>query len=110
MTVSTIVTGAPRGRSASAPKAPPGAQSGGAPAYRVLVPLEYPTDPDIVARLVRGDQIPLGERGMVARGPGDLVRDIPACSIPWLIEQELIEPVTGAQPATAAQADEAGEA
>lgn len=62
--------------------------------YRVLRGgLEYPTDPAVVERLLAGENIPYGERGMVRREEGAVVDDVPACSVPWLVEQGYIEPV-----------------
>lgn len=47
--------------------------------YRVLVGLNYP-----------------GQSGAEKRAdPGDVVTDLPAQSIPWLVEDGYIEPVDG---------------
>lgn len=56
--------------------------------YRVLVPgLTYPTDPRIVRRIVAGEDIPLGRRGMCEpHAVGDIVDDVPRSSIPGLLK------------------------
>lgn len=63
--------------------------------YRALVGLTYPTDEGVIARLLKGDQIPFDERGdMVTVAPGKLADGLPACSVPWLLEQGCIEAVS----------------
>lgn len=61
--------------------------------FRVLSGLSYPTDPAVIRRLLAGDQVPLAERNLKRAEPGAIVNDIPAVSLPWLVEQGLIEPV-----------------
>lgn len=61
--------------------------------YRTRVALSYPTDPAIIARLQAGEQIPLQDRRLRQAEAGEVVGDIPACSIPWLLEQGAIEEV-----------------
>lgn len=61
--------------------------------YRVKVGLNYPTDPAIDARLRAGEQIPWEDRGMRRAEPGQIVDDIPPLSVPWLIEQGVIEEI-----------------
>ena len=61
--------------------------------YRLNVGLSYQTAPDIVARHARGD-IRDGDRDFaVRREAGEIVSDIPAYSLPWLLDQNLIEEV-----------------
>lgn len=54
--------------------------------------LSYPTDAAIIARIQAGENIPLDERGLVHRNAGEIVNDIPACSIPWLLQDGAIAP------------------
>lgn len=61
--------------------------------YRALAPLSYPTDPRIVARLLAGDTVPFAQRRLRHVARGEVVADIPAVSVPWLLEQSLIEEV-----------------
>lgn len=63
--------------------------------YRALNGLSYPTDSSIIQRLLNGEQIPMEERGMVERSAGEILTDIPACSVGWLLEQGEIEVYTG---------------
>jgi len=63
------------------------------PRYRVLVPISYPTDPAILARIRQGERVPMAERGMKRIPAGRVVADIPERSIPWLVEQGCIERV-----------------
>lgn len=60
--------------------------------YRVLVDLNYPTDPKVIKRLLAGENLPMEERRMKAAAAGEIVDDIPTCSVPWLLEQGCIEP------------------
>lgn len=53
--------------------------------------LNYPTDPQIIARLQAGENIPFEERGLKWVEEGEVVDDIPEVSVPWLLEQGLIE-------------------
>lgn len=70
----------------------PSAKRTGAPKYRALVELQYPTDERVIARLLKGEQIPMDERGdLYEIGPGAIAEGLPACSVPWLLEQGLIE-------------------
>jgi len=62
--------------------------------YRVKVGLNYPTDPAIDKRLRAGEEIPWEERGLRRVEPGDVVDDLPALSIPWLLRDGLIEDAT----------------
>ena len=59
--------------------------------YRACVGLTFPTDPEIHARLVAGEDIPWEERKLTRVEPGELTSEIPASSIPWLLDQGLIE-------------------
>lgn len=63
--------------------------------YRVLNALDYPTDPKVIKRLLAGEQIPWEERRMKHVEPGEVVDDVPECSVPWLLEQRQIEPADG---------------
>ena len=60
-------------------------------AYRALRELRYPTDPEIVARLVAGENPPLRARHMKTVAAGMAVDDLPAESIPLLLEKGWIE-------------------
>ncbi len=53
--------------------------------------LTYPADPDIVRRLLAGENIPIPERGLKEVGEGDIVDDIPACSLAALIDKGYVE-------------------
>ena len=66
----------------------------GRPTYRILVELSYPTDPAVLARLRAHEGVPWEERGMVVHLPGELVADVPEESVPWLLEQGVLERVT----------------
>lgn len=56
--------------------------------YRVLRgPLFYPTDPDIVRRLREGEELKWFERKNKEAATGQIVDDIPAMSIPILLEK-----------------------
>lgn len=63
--------------------------------YRVLNGISYPTDPKIVRRLLAGEHIPWTARHLKRAEPGDVVADLPAASVPWLLEQGHIAPVGG---------------
>ena len=68
--------------------------------YRTLVGLDYPVDPAIVRRHARGDVQPgdrVHNRNVEA---GAVVDDIPAHSLPWLLEQGLVEEAPAATPLT----------
>lgn len=60
-------------------------------AYRALRELRYPTDLEVVARLVAGENPPLRQRGMKTVKEGAIVEDLPAESIPMLLEKGWIE-------------------
>lgn len=68
-------------------------QRGAPPQYRVLVPISYPTDPAVLARIRKGERVPMAERGLKRVPPGRVVSDIPERSIPWLTQQGCIERV-----------------
>jgi len=63
--------------------------------YRTLISgLCYPTDPRIIRRLIAGEKIPLGERGMCEpHRVGDIVDDLPRTEIAGLIKAGWIEEV-----------------
>lgn len=65
--------------------------------YRVLTEeLNWPADAAVIARLRAGESIPITERGEIRTARrGEVVSDVPPGSAGWLIEQGLIEPVTG---------------
>ena len=65
--------------------------------YRALVPLFYPTDPDIVRRLQEGEAIRWDDRHHKEAAPGEIVDDIPLVSIPILLEKGWIEIVKEAK-------------
>lgn len=62
--------------------------------FEALVGLEYPTDPRAIAALLRGEDVPVDRQRLRRAEAGEVVGDIPACSVPWLLEQGLIRPVT----------------
>lgn len=57
--------------------------------YRALVGLSYPTTDADIAKAKRHEEVVRKEVEA-----GDVVSDIPPCSVPWLLEQGLIEGVT----------------
>lgn len=63
--------------------------------YRVLdEALHWPKDPAIIRRLLAGEQIPMEERGEIRTAlQGEIVTDLPAGSVGWLLEQGRIERV-----------------
>jgi len=64
--------------------------------YRLLAGLDYPTDPRVVRRHARGD-IHDGDRARNRDVPlGAVVDDLPAHSLPWLLEQGLVVETTDA--------------
>lgn len=62
--------------------------------YRALTGLSYPSDAKVIARIEKGEQIPWEERGIKRVEEGEVVTDIPASSVGWLLEQGLIEEVS----------------
>lgn len=70
--------------------------------YRVLTEeLNWPADPAVIRRLLAGESIPMDQRGEIRTArQGEIVSDVPAGSVGWLVEQGLIDPVASAQPAT----------
>jgi len=65
--------------------------------YRALVGISYPTDPEIISRILAGESIPQEERGLKEVLAGAVLDDVPAVSVPWLLEQGLIEEVADGQ-------------
>ena len=62
--------------------------------YRALVALEYPTDTATIRRIRAGEDIPPSQRrGVREVNAGEVIDDVPAVSVPWLLEQGLIEAV-----------------
>ncbi len=59
--------------------------------YRALTGLTYPADPRIIKRIQAGERIPFEERALKRAAEGEIVDDIPEVSVPWLLEQNLIE-------------------
>lgn len=60
--------------------------------WRVRVGLSYPTAPSVLKRLAAGEDVPREQRNEKRAEPGEVVNDLPAHSIPWLVEQGMIEP------------------
>lgn len=65
--------------------------------YRALRPLEYPTSPAVLRKLKAGEHVPFDQRGHKRVAVGEVVDDVPAVSVGWLVEKGWIEPV--AEPA-----------
>lgn len=61
--------------------------------FRANVDLSYPTDERVIARLLAGENLPESERTNKDVDRGEIVDDIPACSVPWLLEAGAIEEV-----------------
>ena len=62
--------------------------------YRVLRGLSYPSDPKITERIIAGDHdIPMAERKMERHEPGEIVDNVHPLSVPWLLEDGVIEEV-----------------
>ena len=55
--------------------------------YRALTGLSYPAPKDVEAKK-RGRDVP-----MLRAEKGDVVCDLPACSVPWLLRQKKIREV-----------------
>lgn len=67
--------------------------------YRVLVGLDYPTDPDVLRRLRAGENLPVKERHMKRVEPGTVVDDLPGESVAGLLARGRIELVAEPAPA-----------
>lgn len=63
------------------------------PRYRALRPLTYRTDPAAIQAVVQGENPPFGRSRLVKCAAGDIVVNLPAPSIPVLLEKGWIEPV-----------------
>lgn len=63
-------------------------------AYRALAPLTYPTNAAAIAAIIAGEEVPWEDRDAKTIEAGAVADDIPAVSIPWLLEQGIIELVT----------------
>ena len=61
--------------------------------YRALTGLSYPTDASVIRRIQAGESVPWEERKAKEVAAGEVVDDIPAVSVPWLLEQGKIEEV-----------------
>lgn len=73
--------------------------------FRVLVDdLSYPTDPEVIARLAAGVNLPWGQRHVREVGRGAVVDDLPEVSIPGLIAAGWIEPVAEPPPSRTVRA------
>lgn len=69
------------------------------PCYRVLIPsgIEYPTDPAIIRRIIRGEPVSFAQRQHKRAEPGDIVSDIPKDSVPALLRKGWIERVDASE-------------
>jgi hypothetical protein len=67
--------------------------------YEVVVGINYPTSPDAIKRILAGEYVPAHERKNKRAEPGQVVSDIPSCSVPWLLEQGQIRRRQPAAPA-----------
>ena len=63
-------------------------------AYRVLTGLNYPIEAAYARQLARGEAVARDPSKERRAEPGDVVTDLPAQSIAWLLEQGHIEPLT----------------
>lgn len=63
--------------------------------YRVLATeLNWPADAAVVTRLLAGESIPMDQRGEIRTAlRGEIISDVPAPSVGWLVEQGLMERV-----------------
>jgi len=59
--------------------------------YKVLVGLAYPTSAAILKRIADGENVPWEDRKVKEVAVGDIVDDIPANSIGWLLAKGYIE-------------------
>lgn len=57
------------------------------------VPIEYPTDPAVIRRILAGEKVPYAERGMKRAEAGDVVTDLPQQSVTWMLRKGWVEPV-----------------
>lgn len=65
------------------------------PKYLIVNPeISYPTDPDVIARLLAGEPVPFEQRGIVSHVAGDIVDDLPACSVEALLASGDIVPAS----------------
>ena len=72
--------------------------------YRALRPLYDPQRPEVLRRLVAGENIPFRERGPIKRvAKGAVVSDIPPASVRVLLEKGWIERAVVAPPETATE-------
>jgi hypothetical protein len=62
--------------------------------YRARTGIEYPTDPAIIRRILAGDVRPEDRALNRQVEAGEIVDDVPAVSVPWLLAQGVIEEVT----------------
>ena len=67
--------------------------------YRALVDLWYATDPAAIARIRAGEKkVPWGERRERHVYAGQIANDLPAVSVPGLLEKGWIEEVAPSPP------------
>ena len=62
--------------------------------YRALRTLYYPTDPEVLRRLAKGENLRMSERQHTKAPEGEIVDDLPEASIPVLLRKGWIERVT----------------
>lgn len=62
--------------------------------YRALRGLSYPTSAKVIRRIQAGERVPFEERRAKTVEAGEIVTDIPATSVPWLLERGIIEEVS----------------
>ena len=55
--------------------------------------ISFPTDREVIERIKDGERVPFDERGMKTVKAGKTTTEIPPESVPWLLEQGLIEEV-----------------
>lgn len=67
-------------------------QPEGSQQYRARVAIAYPTSAAAIARIQAGEQVPWAERAVREVAAGEVVADIPATSLGWLLEQGIVEP------------------
>ena len=66
--------------------------------YRALRGLSYPTDHGVIERLAGGENLRYPERRCREVTVGEIVTDIPAVSLPWLLEKGYVELVAEESP------------
>lgn len=61
--------------------------------FRCNVPIEYPTDPAVIRRVLAGEKVPYAERKMKRAEAGEIVMDLPQHSVIWMVRKGWIDPV-----------------